>query len=244
MTAVDAREIVLPTPRGPIPAALHLPVADATFPRTREVDPPPPKNAAAADTRVPRTSSDAPAPRTNEPPKGVVMVGGGDGGLDGPAEALYPTLAGDLAALGIAALRVDFRVHRFPGDIDEGVHDVLAGAEYLREQGVEWIGVVGHSFGGAVVIEAAAQDPRIDSIVTLATQTAGALRVGELAPRPLLLVHGLDDDRLSPDCSRQLYRLAGDRKRLELLEGATHSLRQRREDVRTLVRDWLVETLS
>jgi len=173
---------------------------------------------------------------------GVVMVGGGDGGLEGPAEALYPTLGEDLAGLEIATLRVDFRVHRFPGDVEEGVADVLAGVRYLIEQGIERVGVLGHSFGGAVVIEAAAEEPLIRSVVTLATQTAGAQRVGEIAP--LLLVHGLDDVRLSPDCSRMLHRMAGEPKQLVLLEGATHSLRQRREDVRELVRGWYVETLG
>jgi hypothetical protein len=172
------------------------------------------------------------------------MVGGGDGGLDGPAEALYATLADDLAERGVATLRVDFRLHEFPGDVAEGVHDLLKGARYLLDAGHERIGVLGHSFGGAVVIEAAAQDPRIASVATLATQTAGAERVASVAPRPLLLVHGLDDTRLDPDCSRLLYRMAGDPRRLELLEGATHSLRQRREDVRTLVRDWFLGTLT
>jgi len=173
---------------------------------------------------------------------GVVMVGGGDGGLEGPAEALYPTLGEDLAGLEIATLRVDFRVHRLRGDGEEGVADVLAGVRYLIEQGIERVGVLGHSFGGAVVIEAAAEEPLIRSVVTLATQTAGAQRVGEIAP--LLLVHGLDDVRLSPDCSRMLHRMAGEPKQLVLLEGATHSLRQRREDVRELVRGWYVETLG
>jgi hypothetical protein len=173
----------------------------------------------------------------------VAMVGGGDGGLDGPAEAIYPTLGAGLAERGIATLRLDFRIHQFPGDVDEGVHDLLVGARYLAGLGIARLGVLGHSFGGAVVIEAAAREPAITSVATLATQTAGAQRVGELAPRPLLLVHGLADTRLSPDCSRLLYRLAGEPKRLELLEGATHSLRQRREDVRGLVVAWFVETL-
>jgi alpha/beta superfamily hydrolase len=175
---------------------------------------------------------------------GVVMVGGGDGGLDGPAEAVFPALGEDLAEQGFATLRVDFRVHRFPGDVEEGVADVLAGVRYLLEQGIERVGVLGHSFGGAVVIEAAVEEAAIRSVVTLATQTAGAQRVGEIAPVPLLLVHGLDDVRLTPDCSRMLYRMAGEPKQLELLEGATHSLRQRREEVRELVRRWFVETLG
>ena len=173
----------------------------------------------------------------------MLMVGGSDGGLDGPADALYPDLGRDLAARGIAALRVDFRIHRFPGPVAEGVHDVLGGVDFLAEEGARRIGLVGHSFGGAVVIEAGVQSPLVGAVATLATQTAGAQRVAELAPRAALFVHGLDDRRLPPDCSRQLFRLAGEPKRLELLEGARHSLRQRREEVRRLLLDWFEETL-
>lgn len=172
------------------------------------------------------------------------MVGGGDGGLDGPANALYPDLAADLAEREVAALRLDFRVHAFPGPMGDGVHDVLSGVDFLVGEGVEHVGLLGHSFGGAVVIEAGVQSDRVASVATLATQTAGAQRVAELAPTPLLLVHGLADIRLPPDCSRLLHDLAGNPKRLELFEGATHSLRQRREEVRALLLDWFTDTLA
>src|SRR5688572_21296599 len=113
----------------------------------------------------------------------VGMVGGGDGGLDGPL-GLYPALARDLLEAGIGTLRIDFRIHRFPGPVDEGVHDVLAAIEWLTARGIERVGLLGHSFGGAVVIEAGAQEPsRVASLATLATQTAGAQRVNEIAPR-------------------------------------------------------------
>ena len=173
----------------------------------------------------------------------VVMVGGGDGGFDGP-DAIFPDLADGLNAAGVAALRLDFRIHQFPGNLEDGTHDVLAGMLYLVEAGATRIGLVGHSFGGAVMVEAGVRAPATASVVTLATQTAGAQRVGELAPTPLLLIHGLADTRLSPDCSRQLHQLAGEPKRLELLEEATHSLRQRHDDALRLTFDWLVETLD
>ena len=121
---------------------------------------------------------------------------------------------------------------------------MLAGVRFLASEGVRRVGLLGHSFGGAVVIEAGVQASEVASVVTLATQNAGAQRVAMLTPRPLLLIHGLRDIRLTPDCSRTLYEMAGEPKRLELLEEATHSLRQRREDVRRITLDWLVETLS
>ena len=173
----------------------------------------------------------------------LLLVGGADGGFDGPAEALYPTLVEDAAERGWAALRLDFRIHRFPNDVDEGVHDMMAGIGWLGERGVERIGLVGHSFGGAVVIRAGAMAPAVRSVVTLATQTAGALVVEELTPTPLLLIHGADDIRLSPRCSEQIYGLAGKPKELVIIPGATHSLRQAREEVRRRVLEWFERTL-
>ncbi len=191
--------------------------------------------------QIPTDRGDVAARFDPPPPEGdsaVILVGGADGGFDGPAEALYPDLAADLVAAGHGALRLDFRIHRFPNDVDEGVHDVRAGIAYLADRGVERIALAGHSFGGAVVIDAAIGEPRVACVATLSTQTAGAQRVAELAPTPLLLIHGLDDTRLSPDCSRLLHRMAGEPKRLVLLEGATHSLRQRRKDVRAELLRW------
>ncbi|MFA7250357.1 MAG: alpha/beta hydrolase [Dehalococcoidia bacterium] len=184
---------------------------------------------------------DAPA---SAPRGAVLLVGGGDGGFDGPAEALYPTLAEDFAARGLGTLRLDFRIHRFPNDVDEGAYDVLAGLGWLATQGVEQVALVGHSFGGAVVIEAAAHDASVSAVVTLATQTAGAQNVALVAPRPLLLIHGLDDVRLSPRCSELLYGMAGDPRSLVLIPGATHSLRQAREEVRARILGFVVDALT
>lgn len=169
----------------------------------------------------------------------VAMVGGADGGFDGPAEALYPTLVEDFAERGVTSLRLDFRIHKFPNDVEAGAYDLLHGIAALEARGVSRLGLVGHSFGGAVVIEAGSHAPNVRAVVTLATQTAGAERTPQLAPTPLLLIHGRDDIRLSPRCSELLHEMAGEPKRLVILDGATHSLRQRRAEVRQLLLDWL-----
>lgn len=194
------------------------------------------------------TSRGAIAARYDAPATGrraaALLVGGADGGFDGPAEALYPDLVADLAAIGCGTLRLDFRIHRFPNDPEEGVFDVLAGIDYLAGEDVDRVALVGHSFGGAVVIEAGVRDRRVVCVATLATQTAGAQRVAELAPTPLLLIHGRADIRLSAEGSRLLYEHAGEPKRLELIDGATHSLRQGRSDVRQLLVAWFTEQLG
>lgn len=180
----------------------------------------------------------------------VLLVGGADGGFDGPADALYPTLAEDFEAQGVATLRLDFRLHRFPNDVEEGVHDVLAGLAWLAQHGADRVVLVGHSFGGAVVIEAAVRAPEgpgrpvVAGVVTLATQTAGAQHVGMIAPRPILLIHGAADARLAPVCSQLLYEAAGEPRELLIIEGATHSLRQAREEVRRRVREFACRALG
>lgn len=174
----------------------------------------------------------------------VLMVGGTDGGFEGPANRIYDTLAGELSFEGIGALRLSFRILRAPGPIEEGVFDVLAGVEFLRREGAGSIALVGHSYGGAVVIEAATRSPAVSAVVALSTQTAGAQRAALVAPRPLLLVHGAEDRRLPPRCSQQVYAWAQEPKELVILEGARHSLRQRREELRRLLVAWLRERLA
>jgi alpha-beta hydrolase superfamily lysophospholipase len=47
--------------------------------------------------------------------------------------------------------------------------------------------------------------------------------VGRIAPRPLFLAHGADNDLYLPEESKRLYELAGEPRELHLLEGAGHS---------------------
>jgi hypothetical protein len=174
----------------------------------------------------------------------VIWVGGTDGGVDGPADAIYPTLAADLATEGIASLRVALRVLGSPGNLAEALHDVQAGIAFLEGNSIRRVGLVGHSFGGAVVIAASVLSDKVAAVVTLSSQMGGTERVAEVSPRPLLLVHGQADDRLPPRSSQNIYDRAREPKRLVFLPDTRHSLRQRRPELRQLVRDWLVEKLN
>ncbi len=182
------------------------------------------------------------APRPGRPV--VAMVGGFDGGFDGPADGIFAVLAADLGEHGIGALRVDFRDRRSPGVVDDGACDVRAAMAEVRRRGGQRFALLGHSFGAAVMITVAAEDEDVVAVVALSTQTVGVEGTPRIAPRPLLLVHGLEDIRLPPACSRYVYSIAGEPKELVLLEGTRHSLRQRKDDLRGLVVDWLVEKLA
>ncbi len=94
------------------------------------------------------------------------------------------------------------------------------------------------------MITAGAASPYVKTVVSLSAQTAGAQDVHRLAPRPILFVHGTDDIRLPPQLSQYLYQRAREPKELVFLEGARHSLRQKREELRQLVREWLLRHLT
>lgn len=170
----------------------------------------------------------------------ALFVGGVGGGFDTPALGLYPRLGGELMREGISALRVRFRRST---ELTEATHDVLAGLLLLGERGVTRVGLVGHSFGGAVVVAAAVASPLVMTVVTLATQSYGTEGAAKLSPRSLLLLHGTDDEILPPTSSWTTFRMARQPKELKLLEGARHCLDEMAEEVHGMVHDWLVQHL-
>jgi pimeloyl-ACP methyl ester carboxylesterase len=106
-------------------------------------------------------------------------------------------------------------------------------------------GVLRLSDIGAVVIEAATTTPFAQAGVTLATQSYGADRVGELNRNcAILLIHGTRDHVLAAANSQYVHRLAHEPKRLQLYPGASHGLDEAAEDVEQLVYEWLMTHLQ
>jgi hypothetical protein len=172
---------------------------------------------------------------------GVVWVGGAGGGLDGPARGLYPAACEQLQARGIAGLRLHYRK---PNHLVECILDTLAGVAFLVKEGVTEVAIVGHSFGGAVVISAAAVSPHVKAVVPMSSQTYGTDLTPKVAPRPMLLIHGMNDDVLSPMCSRQIYAAAGEPKEIKLYPGTGHGLDEVRQEVLDLLVRWIPEKLA
>jgi len=167
-------------------------------------------------------------------PGGVIYVGGAMGGFEGPARDLYGRLA-DRLRPQLSGLRIHYRQ---PGVFEECVVDVLAGVSFLRGVGVGDIALVGHSFGGAVVIKAGELSAEVTGVAALSPQLYGTRTVERLG-KPLLLVHGMRDGILDHAASEDIHARARDPKRLVLYAEGDHMLTQCAGDVEELLAAWL-----
>ena len=169
----------------------------------------------------------------------VVWSFGAGGGFHGPAGGLYDRLGEALAADRIGSIQV---AYRRPADLAPCVADVLAAVAAVVQAGPIPVALVGHSFGGAVVIRAALASAAVSAVAALSSQLHGTEGVAALAPRPLFLLHGTDDEILPVGCSEDLYRRAGEPKRL-VRPRCRHGLDECRDEVDRELGGWLREQL-
>jgi len=172
----------------------------------------------------------------------VIWVFGSGGGLGGPAGGLYPRLANQLVDRDISSLELAYRK---PGDLIECMLDVLVGVAWLAGQERTRVVLVGHSFGGAVVLNAAKiAAEQVIGVAALSSQSAGVEDLDGLSPRPALFVHGEEDEVLPPRCSRQLYAMAEEPKQLILYPECLHGLDQCRESLDRDLKRWIEATVA
>ena len=151
----------------------------------------------------------------------VLMMGGASGGVLGPGRALYLELGRRMATEGRAAMAVDYRR---PGDIDRCLLDTTAAADLGVRNGAERFCLLGHSFGGAVAIQAAVAMPgHVAGVITYSTQSAGCEGASQLDSVPLMLIHGERDSILGPENSRMVQMIAGHGD-IRTFPGADHLL--------------------
>lgn len=170
----------------------------------------------------------------------VVMVGGTGGGVTGPA-SVYPDLAKQLSSEGIASMRLDYR---YPAELDDSVIDVIVALQFLDEEGIDNVGLVGWSFGGAVVITAGAVHENVSAVATVATQSAETEGAEHLGDIPVLLLHGTADNTLSPVCSEKVYESITGPKELKIYEGANHGLDEVRVEMLAKLKEFFVAGLE
>lgn len=171
----------------------------------------------------------------------VVMGGGAMGGLLGGA-GLYHELGRALAARGIAAASVGWRR---PNDLDACTHDMIAAMQLIARRGARRFVTMGHSFGGAIAVRAAASMHAevVPGVVTLATQSAGCEPAETLGDRDIIYFHG-DSDRILPHVASEMVRMLAGTGELVILPGEDHLLAGARDEIATRLLDWIPSVLN
>ena len=182
-----------------------------------------------------------PPPGVAVRPAALVACGGAMGGVLGPGHGLYHLLGERWAGRGVPVLRVGYRE---PNHLDRCAHDVACAVELARDEGAERVVVLGHSFGGAVVIRTAVlMTATVAGVVTFATQSAGCEVAAGLGGRPLLLFHGERDELLPPASSEMVRSLAGAGD-VVLLPGDGHLLAKSHDVLVERLDEWLPGVLG
>ena len=171
----------------------------------------------------------------------VLTCGGGMGGLLGPAKAIYHDLGEHLwANHGIATIRVGYRT---PNHLPRCVHDVAAAGDLASRTGARRFVVLGHSFGGAVAVQAGTVlAEHCAGVVTFATQSAGCEQASALAA-PLLLFHGDRDEILPLQASEVVKAIAGAGE-VVVLPNDGHLLARSGEIMRERLMEWVPDVLG
>lgn len=181
--------------------------------------------------------------------------------VEGPEGAgLYDTLE---ASERVAVVQVEYRKAgsaQFAGNIA----DALAVVDWVGANGGARVGVIGHSQGGAVAFQVAAQRSRqVRGVCALASQTKGvppstAMKalVGDAAMRVAVL-HGDGDEILKSQCARDIAKRCGyagaaakngggggggglkGSVALEILKGGDHQFKGKGREVRAFVDAWI-----
>jgi pimeloyl-ACP methyl ester carboxylesterase len=211
---------------------------------------------------VPELQLDPPPDLTIMAAKGetravALLLPGGSGAEEGPGDRYRPSVlrmlpfgwslqrAGHRRGLTVALLR--YRVAGWKTGAPGAAEDTRwALAQLLDHFGPVPVVLVGHSMGGRTAL-ATADEKSVIGVVALAPWIDGALQVGDLAGRRVVLAHG-DQDRVTSPAATAAFagRARADGVDVELVAvpGDGHAMLKTFGTWQRLVRDRVLEILA
>lgn len=171
---------------------------------------------------------------------GVVFIGGSQAEVDGPA-SIYPDLARDLLSDGIASLMVSCRV---PHDCAQCSIDTLLALQYMDDEALRDVALVGWSFSGAVALIAGSFARNVRGVAAISTFDVSQQCLRRLSSKPILLLHGESDRESSVNVPRWIYDQAAGPRSLIVYADAGHNLVEVKNQVNADLYRWIMQTLG
>jgi pimeloyl-ACP methyl ester carboxylesterase len=150
---------------------------------------------------------------------------------------VYQRLSSAFRSAAISAMQLAFRNS---DKLEEAVHDLRAAISFLRkDQAVHHVGLIGHGFGGAAVINAAVMESDVEVLVTLCSDCANLAALSSLY-QPLLLIHG-KQDVVGPEPRSMYAHIPGPKELLLVADG--HDLSGCEEEIFERTFCWISSVL-
>lgn len=191
------------------------------------------------DFKTTRGSFQALYQPAENPSKAVVFISGEDGGFEGPG-TLYSNLGKTLQGNNIASLRLNCRI---PGNVAQCGVDTFLALQYLDDEFIKDIALVGWSVGGAVALNVAPFAKNVRAIAALSTQPVSDDCIRRLATKPLLLLHGDHDRKNSIQIPRYIASQAISPHRMIVYANADHNFEGVQEKLCVDLSKWLMRWL-
>jgi alpha/beta superfamily hydrolase len=156
--------------------------------------------------------------------------------------------AAALNEAGLTTLRINFRgVGQSSGEHDEGrgeLEDVQAGLDYLAAQYPDQeITLCGFSFGARVGLEAGIADPRVQRLISIGTPVDKYdFNFLEACRKPILFVHGEQDEYGNVDKLRELIAKIKAPVELRVIKGAGHFFDDQLDELKRVITEWILSS--
>lgn len=145
---------------------------------------------------------------------------------------------------GLTTLRINFRgVGQSSGEHDEGrgeLEDVQAGLDYLAaEYPNQEITLCGFSFGARVGLEVGIADQRVQRLISIGTPVDKYdFSFLEACRKPILFVHGQDDEYGNVDKLRELTAKIKAPVELRVIKDAGHFFDEQLDELKRVITEW------
>lgn len=167
----------------------------------------------------------------------VIMLGGNEHGFD----SSFDRLGRELAELGIGSVRID---HRLPGDCAQCAIDTLLVCQYLDDEGISDVALVGWSFGADVALAAGSVARVVRGVAAISPCDVPEVCVRRMGTKPLLLMHGEADDTCSIENAGRVSLRAGGLADIIAYPGAGHDLAGVRSQATSDLVGWIVHAFD
>ncbi len=168
----------------------------------------------------------------------VVLLGGHRDEMTFDSE--FDLLSRDLFQRGIGSVLVDYR---HPGDCTQCAIDALLACQYLDDEGVCDVLLMGWSFGATVALAAGSVGRIVRGVAAISPVDVDECCVRRMRRRSLLVVRG-DEDELGAFDTDRRGKAKDNHTRVLAYQGQGHDLSGVRRQLHSDLMDWTCQTLK